>query len=172
MQDYLLKRWVSVSFLNKNYCRFAQERPLLLTAEYFDAIEWFDETRETPDTELAELPPFLRLKSPPRTPFFFAFGVSKCEALYYVTKLSSKCLQCHQRWERWVTKFLNHHLCHRVDSKLVRHLEQNHHVPQHDPSPLQKVVLKMFAEYNRECSLCQKKCSPHTFRNTRVICCF
>ena len=76
-------------------CRFAQERPRLLTAEYFDAIEWFDETRETPDTELAELPPFLRLKSPPRTPFFFAFGVSKCEALYYVTKMSSK--MCHKR---------------------------------------------------------------------------
>ena len=73
----------------KFFCRFAQERPLL-TAEYFDAIEWFDETRETPDTELAELPPFLRLNSPPSTPFFFAFGVSKCEALYYVTKLSSK----------------------------------------------------------------------------------
>ena len=83
---------------NKNRfltCRFAQERPRLLTAEYFDAIEWFDETRETPDTELAELPPFLRLKSPPRTPFFFAFGVSKCAALYYVTKMSSK--RCHQR---------------------------------------------------------------------------
>ena len=99
------KRMSYSKLFDKNYC---SRLLLLLTAEYFDAIEWFDETRETPDTELAELPPFLRLKSPPRTPFFFAFGVSKCEALYYVTKMSPNChrtncqnFKCHQIWVTW-----------------------------------------------------------------------